>query len=387
MQDQWEDVERIDQLGKSRDKKFAEWDSKYGKGNWRLVWKVNGEVLDFLGACALYEEAYYRFLKQKPEVLGALLKEASDIYDDAPSNIKSGLDYKIQETKLNHIQDIAIRNTVKRLGLRFAGKELIQIRDKEASHPLSMILSPGQVPFHDPGLIMKPEHQGWWKPGSVESFYQSNRILQARQKIKQYDMMENNNVMIIGIAGRSCSGKSTVIKALEKRYEGGVLHIDQDLFFKKNPGNQERPESLMFDQMTKALRLLKERKSAFIPKRPFTEDFVRKIEPSKIIIVGGHLLFVNKELNTLFNKKIWIDVSDINLLYRRLKKFNIFSDADKKTYEKYFGEVSQLDYVVNVVIPESRRYEKIQKDAADFVLDGNLPQEDLITAVENIMKT
>ena len=62
-------------------------------------------------------------------------------------------------------------------------------------------------------------------------------------------------------------------------------------------------------------------------------------------------------------------------------------DADKKTYEKYFGEVSQLDYVVNVVIPESRRYEKIQKDAADFVLNGNLPQEDLITAVENIMKT
>jgi len=31
-------------------------------------------------------------------------------------------------------------------------------------------------------LIKKPELTGWWKPGSIESFYQSNKILQVKKK-------------------------------------------------------------------------------------------------------------------------------------------------------------------------------------------------------------
>ena len=38
--------------------------------------------------------------------------------------------------------------------------------------------------------------------------------------------------IIIGVCGRSCSGKSTVIKELEERYKGEFLHINQDKFFK-----------------------------------------------------------------------------------------------------------------------------------------------------------
>jgi hypothetical protein len=44
-----------------------------------------------------------------------------------------------------------------------------------------MILSPGRVPFHRPDLIEKPELNGWWEKSSVESFYQSNRLLQKRK--------------------------------------------------------------------------------------------------------------------------------------------------------------------------------------------------------------
>lgn len=38
---------------------------------------------------------------------------------------------------------------------------------------------------------------------------------------------------IIGVCGRSCSGKSTVVKELEKKYAGKFLHINQDKFFRK----------------------------------------------------------------------------------------------------------------------------------------------------------
>jgi hypothetical protein len=177
----WVVVERPGYLGKYRDEKFGEWDEKYGKGNWRLVWKVGEVFVDFLGVCALYEDAYFEFLRTNPNILRQLINEASNVYDDEPSNVDSGFDYTKQETKRTHIQDIAIRRSLIRMGLWFQGKELIRIRQEKGTHALSMILSPGGVPFHRPDLIEKPELEGWWYPGTVESFYQSNRFLQVKK--------------------------------------------------------------------------------------------------------------------------------------------------------------------------------------------------------------
>ncbi|MEK7192206.1 MAG: hypothetical protein AAB646_01670 [Patescibacteria group bacterium] len=168
-------------LGKRRDETFERWDKEYGKGNWSLIWLVGSAEVDFLGACALYEDAYFVFLNARQDVLNQLISEACDIYDDDPSNIRSCFDYTKQETHRTHIQDIAIRRCLIRFGVWFNGPKLIRIRQELGDHALSMILSPGKVPFHMPQLIVEPQlHPKWANPGSVESFYQSNRFLQAR---------------------------------------------------------------------------------------------------------------------------------------------------------------------------------------------------------------
>lgn len=173
----WEIVERPSYLGKKRSQKYAEWDALYGPENWHLGWKINENFVDFLGVCALYEDGYYEFLRENPEFLYQLVDEASNVYDDSPSNVGSYLDYKNQETERTHIQDIAIRRSLVRMGLWFKGTKLIQIRHSQGNHPLSMILSPGKVPFHKPKLIVQPELVGWWDKESIESFYQSNKFL------------------------------------------------------------------------------------------------------------------------------------------------------------------------------------------------------------------
>ena len=109
-----------------------------------------------------------------------MVGEASDVYDDELSNVKSEFDYTKQETPRTHIQDIAIRRSLLRLGVWFEGKELIRIRQEKGTHSLSITLSPGRVPFHRPDLIVKPEITGWWYPETVESFYQSNKYLEAK---------------------------------------------------------------------------------------------------------------------------------------------------------------------------------------------------------------
>ena len=167
-------------LGKHKVKMHEEWNNKFGLGNWRLVWKWGKNYLDFVEACKVYEEAYFLYLKSNSDVLAELIEVAADVYDDAVSNIQSGFDYTKQETNRTHIQDISIRNVVHRLGRKFEGDKLIQIRHDRGEHKLSMTLSPGIVPFHKPQNIIKPWLTGWWEPGTVECFYQSNRILQFK---------------------------------------------------------------------------------------------------------------------------------------------------------------------------------------------------------------
>lgn len=180
MAGKWKSSGRPGYFGKHRDEKYQEFDAKYGKDNWRIVWKVGETFVDLPGVCALYEDAYFEFFKLNRPVLSKLIIDASEVYDDEPSNVNSGFDYAKQETGRTHLQDIAIRRCLIRMGLWFCGKELIRIRQEKGTHPLSITLSPGRVPFHRPDLIKQPELAGWWRTDTIESFYQSNKYLQIK---------------------------------------------------------------------------------------------------------------------------------------------------------------------------------------------------------------
>jgi hypothetical protein len=174
----WKTLHRPGYFGARRGSIEAEYDREHGADGWRLAWQWGEQTIERPEMSSLYEDAYYAFLIDNPEVLEELLAVASEVYDDQTSNVESGYDYRIQETDRTHVQDVAIRRAVLRLGRQFAGETLLQVRDSLGSHPLSTTLSPGRVPFHRPDLLVQPEIEGWWNPGSVESFYQSNKFVQ-----------------------------------------------------------------------------------------------------------------------------------------------------------------------------------------------------------------
>ncbi len=183
---QWRTLERPGYFGRHRDARYAEYDERFGPGRWRIAWQLGERTGGFQEAVMLYEDAYTAYLGAQAELLEQLVVEASEVYDDAPTNTASGLDYTRQETNRTHLQDIAIRRSLVRLGRVFRGEQLIQIRDAAAAepiHPLSLALSPARVPFHRPELIVRPYLAGWWTEAgglvSVEGFYQSNKLLQV----------------------------------------------------------------------------------------------------------------------------------------------------------------------------------------------------------------
>lgn len=181
--DNWKTIGRPGYLGKHRDQRYFEFDQEYGQNNWRIAWQIGSLIVSLDTVMLPYEDAHYFYMARHEDLVEQLINEASDVYDDQPSNVGSGLSYSIQETCLNHLHDIAIRRSLVRLGKWFKGDKLIQLRDTKGEHALSRILSPGVIPFHIPSLIIQPELDGvkrWWDFGSVESFYQSNKILQIR---------------------------------------------------------------------------------------------------------------------------------------------------------------------------------------------------------------
>ena len=176
-------------LGKRRNDEWEKRNKIYGQENWKMGWLVENNLLEYPEICQLYGDSYYEYFKTRPELLEQLLEEASDVYDDNPINVEAGTDFAKRGEFKTHIGDTAIRRSVQRFGRKFRGEKLLQIHDREGEHPLSLALSPGQVPFYNPEQLSYPDNlkeittDVWWIRGSVEDFYQRAKRLCVKKEV------------------------------------------------------------------------------------------------------------------------------------------------------------------------------------------------------------
>jgi uridine kinase len=184
--------------------------------------------------------------------------------------------------------------------------------------------------------------------------------------------------IIIGVCGRSCSGKSVVTREIEKKYFDDILRIPCDRFFMifnekelDRTDGWESPNSIRWDRLIYSLDKLKKGENTHIPSKGWTEIFDQLVKPKKIILLEGYLLFTQKKILDLCDLKIWVDVSDLNILYRRTKRD---------------GTSAHMDYTMNKVIPISKRYEDLQRTQSDVIIDGNRTKDEIIKEVDEYIK-
>lgn len=140
--------------------------------------------------------------------------------------------------------------------------------------------------------------------------------------------------IIIGIAGGSGSGKTTVTNAiigdLDRIYISVVQHDsyyrDITTYRVKSAAeiNFDHPDSLDTSMLIEHIRMFKEGSSFDQPMYNFAthsrmKETVR-INPTEILIIEGILIFVEKELRELMDIKIFVDTDDDERLLRRLKR-------------------------------------------------------------------
>ncbi len=141
-------------------------------------------------------------------------------------------------------------------------------------------------------------------------------------------------MFVIGIAGGTGCGKTTVVKKIMKNFpERQVTLIPQDSYYKDNSHlpleerqkiNFDHPESLEFNLLIDHLEKLKKGRSVKQPTYSYltctrNEETVL-VQPRKVIIVEGILIFTQPELRKIFDIKVFVDAEPDDRLSRVIQR-------------------------------------------------------------------
>lgn len=141
--------------------------------------------------------------------------------------------------------------------------------------------------------------------------------------------------VIIGIAGGSGSGKTTIAHEIADRIndDDHIMIMSQDSYYKDNTDlpmserkkiNYDHPDAFDMPLLEAQLNQLLHRKSIEMPTYDFTahtrSDETIHIEPADIIILEGILVLFNEEIRNLMDIKVFVDTDDDIRFIRRLER-------------------------------------------------------------------
>ncbi len=184
----------------------------------------------------------------------------------------------------------------------------------------------------------------------------------------------DEHILVIGIAGGTGSGKTTLMKNLISEFYDVVTVLSHDNYYKRHDDltyeercklNYDEPAALETDLMARHLDLLRQGHAIDCPVYDFTvhnrSDETIRIVPKKVIIVEGILIFENEELRNLMDIRIFVDTDADIRLCRRIKRdvnkrgrslesvLTQYQDTVKPMHDKY---VEPSKRFANIVVPE-----------------------------------
>ena len=195
-------------------------------------------------------------------------------------------------------------------------------------------------------------------------------------------------MLIIGIAGGTGSGKTTVVnQILNELPTEEVTVISQDSYYSKNDNlsykercgiNFDHPRAIDFDFLIEHLKELKKGNVieqpiySFVTHNRSTDTL--KTHPRKVIIVEGILIFTNKKLRDLMDIKVYVHADSDERLIRRLRR-------DIKERGRSIEEV--LQRYQDTLKPMHQQFIEPTKNYADIII----PNDKYNTVAIDIVRT
>lgn len=184
----------------------------------------------------------------------------------------------------------------------------------------------------------------------------------------------SQDILVIGIAGGTGSGKTTLMKNLVNRFEGEITVLSHDNYYKRLDHlcfedrckvNYDEPCAFETELLVHHLELLRQGQTIQSPVYDFVQhnrsQEVIAVIPRRVIIVEGILIFENKALRDQMDIRIFVDTDADIRLCRRIKRdvnkrgrslesvLLQYQQTVKPMHEKY---VEPSKKHANLVVPE-----------------------------------
>ena len=182
------------------------------------------------------------------------------------------------------------------------------------------------------------------------------------------------DILVIGIAGGTGSGKTTLMNNLIQHFSGMITVLSHDNYYRRldhlameerNQVNYDHPDALETELMVEHLRHLRSGEAIDCPVYDFTvhnrSDETTRITPSRVIIVEGILIFEDPRLRELMDIRIFVDTDADVRLCRRIKRdvnkrgrtlesvLQQYQTTVKPMHEKFIEPSKKY---ANIVVPE-----------------------------------
>ena len=143
----------------------------------------------------------------------------------------------------------------------------------------------------------------------------------------------SENVCIVGIAGGTASGKTTIVRKIKEKFGDDIAVINHDSYYKAHDDlsyedrsrlNYDHPESFDTDLMIADVKKLRNNEPIDMPVYDYTihnrSDATVHVVPKKVIILEGILILESKELRDLMDIKVFVDTDADERLMRRIRR-------------------------------------------------------------------
>ena len=155
----------------------------------------------------------------------------------------------------------------------------------------------------------------------------------AKNVIRRSKIVNNDNIMIIGVAGGTGSGKTTLARHIANAFGDRVAVITHDSYYRAQNDksieeralqNYDHPDAFETDLLCRHLEMLANGQAVDVPVYDYTihnrADATVRVEPKPVIVLEGILLFSDEELRNKMDLKIFVDTDADERILRRIMR-------------------------------------------------------------------
>lgn len=182
-------------------------------------------------------------------------------------------------------------------------------------------------------------------------------------------------MLIVGIAGGTGSGKTTVVDKICRVFPNGeVVVVSQDSYYRDNSSipleerqkiNFDHPDSIEFNLLADHLRTLKSGKSIAMPIYSYLtctrQNETVRIDPARVVIVEGILILADSLLRNMMDIKVFVDADADDRLGRVIQRDIV---------ERGRSVMTVLERYHKTVKPSHLQFIEPSKRYADIIIPG-----------------